>query len=64
LEYENEMQEYNLQFGINTLILPAQENLVDLSSTNVRKKLEEGEDISQLLPENVVDLVKDIYSRK
>ena len=58
------MQEYNLQFGIHTLILPAQENFADLSSTNVRKKLEEGEDISQLLPENVVDLVKDIYSRK
>lgn len=64
LEYEKEMQEYNLQFGIHTLILPAQENLADLSSTNVRKKLEEGEDISQLLPENTVDLVKDIYSRK
>ena len=57
-EYEKEMADYNkLHFGMETLILVSDTKFNNLSSTFVRTKLNNGEDISAYLPEGVAEIL-------
>ena len=42
--------------GAETVYLGANENFLSLSSTEVREKMKNQEDISQLVPQNVIRL--------
>ena len=53
--YEKKMAEFNFRHSsVETLYLDAAEALQDLSSTLVRKKMDQGEDLSAYLPESIV----------
>ncbi len=57
--YEKKMAEFNFAHcGVETLYLDADLKLASLSSTLVREKIRAGEDVSGLLPEKVVKLLK------
>ena len=57
-EYEKQMADYNkLHFGMETLILVSDTEFDTLSSTLVRTKLENGEDVSAYLPEGVAEIL-------
>ena len=52
--YECRMAEYNYEHsGARTLLLPANEELTEISSTFVKSRLLEGKSVSQYLPEGV-----------
>ena len=58
-EYEKVQADYNkLHFGMETLLLVSDTKLDDLSSTLVRKKIAEGEDVQALLPAGVAEILK------
>ena len=57
--YEKKMAEFNfLHSGVETLYLDAREDLRDLSSTLVRQKMQENEELSAYLPKEVVKLLQ------
>lgn len=57
LAYEKTMADYNEQHypDAKTVLLPADEALFLVSSTLVREKLANGEDLRTLLPQSVID---------
>ena len=56
--YEREMASFNLEHsGVETLYLDAQRDQMNLSSTLVREKMDQKEDLSGLLPEEVIKLL-------
>jgi pantetheine-phosphate adenylyltransferase len=58
-EYEKIQADYNkLHFGIETLLLVSDTRFDSLSSTLVRAKIAAGEDVSELLPEGVSEILK------
>ena len=58
-EYEKVQADYNkLHFGMETLLLVSDTKLDGLSSTLVRKKIAEGEDVRALLPAGVAEILK------
>ena len=58
-EYEKVQADYNkLHFGMETLLLVSDTKLDGLSSTLVRKKIAEGEDVQALLPAGVAEILK------
>ena len=51
--YELKMADFNKErTGVQTLFIPAPEGLAGVSSTLVREKLKNGEDITALVPHN------------
>ena len=57
--YEKNMARFNFEHsGVETLYLDASEELACLSSTQVREKMKCGEELSALLPPNVVKLLQ------
>ena len=60
-EYEAKMAEFNREkSGVDTLILPANPDLVTCSSTEVRRLLAEGKPLSHLLPEEVEKAIREM----
>ena len=60
LEYEQAMAKFNEEHypKAKTILLKANESLVSLSSTVVRNKIIEGEDIGDIVPPNVLSEIK------
>ena len=59
LEYERRQAEYNLEHGgYETVLLPANEELVSISSTEARRRIAAGEDVSAILPPEVIEYIK------
>ncbi len=57
--YEKNMAAFNFSHsGVETLYLDAKEEYQSLSSTLVRAKIQKGEDVSSLLPEEVIKLLR------
>lgn len=57
--YEKKMAEFNFSHcGVETLYVDAKPEFAELSSTLVREKIRTGEDLSGLLPEKLVKLLK------
>ena len=65
-EYELKMAEYNKAHysEAETVMLPTEPEYADLSSTLIREKLASGEDISEYLPEEAIEVIKEINSSK
>jgi len=61
LDYEIEMSDYNLNEGNVDTVCFLSNNLSFISSTEVRRRIKEDEDISDLVPENCVELIKQLY---
>ena len=66
LKYEQEMAEFNKAHAPNTdtVLIKAPEGLSLVSSTLVREKMINNEDISDLLPKEALDVIYDILSNK
>ena len=66
LAYEKTMADYNRQHypAAETILLPAEERLFAVSSTLVREKLANGEDLHALLPQSVIDEIYKIIPRR
>ncbi|MBQ7652871.1 MAG: pantetheine-phosphate adenylyltransferase [Clostridia bacterium] len=61
LDYEIDMSDYNLNEGGVDTVCFLSNNLSFISSTEVRRRIRENEDISGLVPDNTVDLIKRLY---
>ena len=61
LTYEIEMSDYNLNEGEIDTVCFLTNNLSFVSSTEVRKRIRNGEDLSGLVPDNTIDLIKKLY---
>ena len=63
LEYEIEMSEYNLgEGGIDTVCFLSN-NMSFISSTEVRRRIVAGESLEGFVPDNAIDLVKELYEK-
>ena len=61
LEWENFQAEYNKKHGgYDTELIKCEQSYENISSTLVRDKLSQGEDISELVPATVLEYIKDI----
>ena len=61
LPWEREQAEWNLKHGgVETELWKCNEGLEDISSTAVRTALNEGNNISTLVPEKVLKYIKDL----
>ena len=61
LPWEREQAEWNLKHGgVETELWKCNEGLEDISSTAVRTALNEGNSISDLVPEKVLEYIKDL----
>ena len=59
LEYERIQAEYNKRHGgYDTELLLCREGLELISSTEARRRIESGEDLSDVLPESVIAYIK------
>ena len=59
LEYEKIQAEYNLKFGgFETELLLADGRFSDVSSTLAREKIENGENLSDILPDSVIEYIE------
>jgi pantetheine-phosphate adenylyltransferase len=65
LAYEQTMAEYNRAHNpdAQTVLLPANEQYFDISSTLVRERLAKGEDLHKELPQAVIDEIYKIIPR-
>lgn len=61
LGYEIEMAEYNLGEGGMDTVCFLTNKMSFISSTETRRRIREGEDLHGFLPENIIDLVGEIY---
>jgi pantetheine-phosphate adenylyltransferase len=60
--YEREMADFNRRgAGVETLLLPCEPALREVSSSELRRRLSSGEPIAELLPKGVAELVKKAY---
>ena len=58
-DYEKVMADYNkLHFGVETLLLVSGTKYDNVSSSLVREKLARGEDVSDLLPNGVAEIIQ------
>ena len=61
IDYERPQAEYNLTHGgYETELLKCSEGLADISSTEARRRILAGEDLSDLLPKEVIEYIKEI----
>ena len=61
LEYERRQAEYNLRFGgYETELKKCRDGFENISSTEVRKRLDSGENIDGLLPSSVAEYIRRI----
>ena len=61
LEYERRQAEYNLRFGgYETELKKCRDGYENISSTEVRKRLDSGENIDGLLPSSVAEYIRRI----
>ena len=61
LEYERRQAEYNLRFGgYETELKKCRDGYENISSTEVRKRLDSGENIDGLLPSSVAEYISRI----
>lgn len=61
LEYEREQAEYNLRFGgYETELKRCREGYEGVSSTEVRRRLQRGESVADVLPESVAKYIERI----
>ena len=60
LEYEREMSKFNAERYplAETVLLRAEDNLLNLSSTLVRDKILKGENLNGLLPKAAIDIIE------
>jgi pantetheine-phosphate adenylyltransferase len=59
LEYERHQADYNLKHGgFETELVLADERLSGVSSTLAREKIEKGENLSDILPESVIEYIE------
>ncbi len=59
LEYERKQAEYNLlKGGFETELWTSNEKYKDISSTKARELIRTGGDLSQVLPQNVIEYIK------
>ncbi len=63
LSYEKTMAEYNSAHysAAETVLLPAKEKYLNISSTIVRTKILAHEDLSELLPREAIDEIQKIF---
>ena len=61
-EYEQEMAKFNDAHcpDAKTVLLKSEDALVDLSSTEVRRKILQGDDLKGLLPQAAIEVIKTI----
>ena len=60
LEYEQRQAEYNMKMGgYETILWRADENMENISSTEARRRISEGSDLSDILPQKVIAFLKD-----
>ena len=66
LAYENMMATYNREHNpqAETILLKADENLVEISSTAVREKILAGEDLHPYLPIAVIEEIYKIFPKQ
>lgn len=66
LEYENKMAEFNCQYAPNTktILIKSSFELSSLSSTVVREKIKNKSDISNLLPQEAIDVISKILQER
>ena len=63
--YEEEMAAYNLaRGGVPTILLPAPEELLDVSSTAARQALATGDGYAKLLPAAAAEAIAAAYRKK
>lgn len=63
LEYERRQAEYNLKFGgYETELKKCRDGFESISSTEVRKRLAEGQSLDGLLPDSVIKYIKDLHA--
>lgn len=61
LEWERVQAEYNLAHGgYETELIKADNEYLHVSSTLVRERLKKGEPVDDILPENVIEYIKNI----
>ena len=61
VEYERRQAEYNLTHGgYETELLKCSDGLADISSTEARRRILAGEDLSDILPKEVIEYIKKI----
>lgn len=61
LEWERVQAEYNLAHGgYETELIKADNEYLHVSSTLVRERLKKGEPVDDLLPENIIEYIKNI----
>ena len=60
LEYEKKQADFNLMYGgYETELVKCREGFETISSTEVRERIDNGEDISDLVPESVAKYIKE-----
>jgi pantetheine-phosphate adenylyltransferase len=58
LEYERAQADYNMKMGgYPTELLKAEDSLIGISSTLAREKMNEGAELSEILPQKVIDFL-------
>ena len=61
VEYERRQAEYNLTHGgYETELLECSDGFADVSSTEARRRILAGEDLSDILPKEVIEYIKKI----
>ena len=63
-EYETKMAKYNIEHfpEADTVFLPAGDNLVDVSSTEVRERINQGKDLTEIVPKPVIELIDKYFA--
>lgn len=64
LEYESKMAKYNTEHypEAETVFLPADNKLVDVSSTEVRERINQGKDLTDIVPKSVIELIDKYFA--
>ena len=63
--YEEKMAEYNLAHsGVPTVLLPAKDDMLSISSTAVREALAEGTPTDALVPASILPTLTAFYAAK
>ena len=66
LEYENKMAEFNSQHAPNTktVFIKSSVELAFVSSSLVREKIKNTDDIKDLLPQNAIKTIEEIFNQR